>query len=115
MFAVIGQKIATQLQDTAAFTTANGSNKVFPVRIPQTITYPCTVYEITNVTNFISKGSSLDSCNVDITISTFAESYATTYNQAKACVESLDLFSVILTFKSIIYGNSKCFRFIGLC
>ena len=103
MFAVIGQKIATQLQATSAFVSANGTNNVFPVRIPQTQSYPCTIYEITNVSNFMSKGSSLDSCNVDITISTFSESYATTYNQAKACVESLDLFSVTYTEDSQSY------------
>ena len=98
MFAVIGQKIAAQLQATSSFVTANGgNNRVFPVRIPQTQKYPCTTYEINNVDNFIAKSSSLDSCNVDITISTFAESYTTTYSQAKTCVEALDLFSITYT------------------
>ena len=66
MFAVIGKKIVTKLQATSAFTTANGSNKVFPVIIPQGVSYPCSTFEITNVSNFLSKGASLNSCDVSI-------------------------------------------------
>ena len=103
MFAVIGQKIQTRLNDTAAFTTANGNNKVFPVIINQTTNYPATVYRIDNVDNFIAKGSSLESCNVSIRITCLAESYATTYNQAKAAVEALDLYSASYTEDSVDY------------
>jgi len=68
MFAVIGKEIVTKLQATSAFTTANGSNKVFPVIIPQGVSYPCSTFEITNVSN-----------------------------QAKAAVEALDLYEVEYT------------------
>ena len=94
MFAVIGQKINDRLNTNSAFTTANGNNKVFPVIIPQGTTYPATTYEIANVSNFMSKGSSLESCDVSVNISCYAEGYATTYNQAKAVVEALDLYQV---------------------
>ncbi len=53
MFAVIGKEIVTRLQATAAFTAANGNNKVFPVIIPQGVSYPCSTFEITNVSNFV--------------------------------------------------------------
>ena len=78
MFAVIGKEIVTRLQATAAFTTANGSNKVFPVIIPQGVSYPCSTFEITNVSNFLSKGGSLNSCDVSIRIASFADTYNTT-------------------------------------
>tara|TARA_R110002033_G_scaffold52426_1_gene99764 strand:+ start:449 stop:859 length:411 start_codon:yes stop_codon:yes gene_type:complete len=95
MFAVIGQKIAAQLQATSTFVSANGgNNRVFPVRIPQTQAYPCTTYEIMDVDNFVSKNESLESCNVSIRLATFGESYTETYSQAKAAVLALDLFSV---------------------
>ena len=95
MFAVIGQKIAAQLQATSSFVTANGgNNRVFPVRIPQTQKYPCTTYEIMDVDNFVSKNQSLESCNVSIRLATFGKSYTETYSQAKAAVLALDLFSV---------------------
>ncbi len=60
MFAVIGKQIVTRLEATSAFTTANGSDKVFPVIIPQGVVYPATTFEIMNVSNFISKGSSFN-------------------------------------------------------
>ena len=101
MFAVIGKKIVTRLQATAAFTTANGSNKVFPVIIPQGVSYPCSTFEITNVSNFLSKGGSLNSCDVSIRIACFADTYNTTYNQAKAAVEALDLYEVTYTEDSV--------------
>ena len=94
MFAVIGKEIVTKLQATSAFTTANGSNKVFPVIIPQGVSYPCSTFEITNVSNFLSKGGSLNSCDVSIRIACFADTYNATYNQAKAAVEALDLYEV---------------------
>jgi len=109
MFAVIGKEIVTKLNATSAFTTANGSNKVFPVIIPQGANYPCTTFEITNVSNFLAKGSSLDSCDVSIRIICFADDYNTTYNQAKAVVEALDLFSVTYTEDSVSYTAK--FRF----
>jgi len=109
MFAVIGKQIVTRLEATSAFTTANGSDKVFPVIIPQGVVYPATTFEIMNVSNFISKGSSLDSCDVSIRIACFSDDYLTTYNQAKAAVEALDLFEVIYTEDSISYTAK--FRF----
>ena len=112
MFAVIGKEIVTKLQATAAFTAVNGNNKVFPVIVPQDKIFPCTTYEITNVTNFLSKGSSLNSCDVSIRIACFADSYNTTYNQAKAVVEALDLFEVTYTEDSVSYTAK--FRFLDL-
>ena len=112
MFAVIGKEIVTKLQATSAFTTANGSNKVFPVIIPQGVAYPCTTFEITNVSNFLSKGSSLNSCDVSIRIACFADTYGATYNQAKAVVEALDLFQVTYTEDSVSYTAK--FRFLDL-
>lgn len=112
MFAVIGKKIVAKLQATTAFTNANGSNKVFPVIIPQGVAYPCSTFEITNVSNFLSKGSSLDSCDVSIRIACFADTYNTTYNQAKAAVEALDLYEVTYTEDSVSYTAK--FRFLDL-
>ena len=112
MFAVIGKEIVTKLQATAAFTSANGNNKVFPVIIPQDISFPCSTYEITNVSNFLSKGSSLNSCDVSIRIACFADNYNTTYNQAKAAVEALDLYEVTYTEDSVSYTAK--FRFLDL-
>lgn len=89
-----------------------GDKKVFPVIIPQEVGYPAVTYEITNVTNFMSKGSSLKSCNVSIRLSCFADSYGTTYNQAKAIVEALDLYSVTYTEDGQSYTAK--FRFIDL-
>ena len=109
MFAVIGKEIVTKLQDTAAFTTANGSNKVFPVIIPQGVLYPATTFEIMNVSNFISKGNSLNSCDVSIRLACFSDDYLTTYNQAKAAVDALDLFEVTYTEDGISYTAK--FRF----
>ena len=112
MFAVIGKEIVTKLQATAAFTAVNGNNKVFPVIVPQDKIFPCTTYEITNVSNFLSKGGSLNSCDVSIRIACFADSYNTTYNQAKAVVEALDLFEVTYTEDSVSYTAK--FRFLDL-
>lgn len=103
MFAVIGQKIVTRLNNQSAFTSANGAAKVYPVRISEESSYPATTYEIRDVDNFISKGSSLDSCNVSIGINCFALDYNTTYLQAKAAVEALDLYSVTYTEDSVSY------------
>jgi len=89
MFAVIGKEIVTRLQATAAFTAANGNNKVFPVIIPQ-----------------------LNSCDVSIRIACFADTYGATYNQAKAAVEALDLFVVTYTEDSVSYTAK--FRFLDL-
>ena len=55
------------------------------------------------VDNFMSKSNSLNSCNVTIRLSCFSKSYATTYNQAKAAVEALDLYSVDYTEDSVDY------------
>ena len=112
MFAVIGKEIVTRLQATAAFTAANGNNKVFPVIVPQDSIFPCSTYEITNVSNFLSKGSSLNSCDVSIRIACLADNYNTTYNQAKAAVEALDLYEVEYTEDSVDYIAK--FRFIDL-
>ena len=71
--------------------------KISPVIIPQGTVYPATTYEIRNVSNFMSKGSSLNSCDVSVNISCFADKYATTYNQAKAVVDALDLYEVTYT------------------
>ena len=91
-------------------TTSIGSNpKVFPVIIPQGTSYPATTFEIAKVDNFITKSSSLESCEVDVGISTFADDYETTYNQSKAVVEALDLYSVTYTENSVSY--TATFRF----
>lgn len=86
--------------------------KVFPVIIPQGTTYPATTYEISNVSNFMSKGGSLNSCDVSINISCFADGYATTYNQAKAVVEALDLYQV--TYNEDGQSYTAKFRFMNL-
>lgn len=112
MFAVIGKEIVTRLQATAAFRAANGNNKVFPVIIPQGVSYPCSTFEITNVSNFLSKGGSLNSCDVSIRIACFADTYNTTYNQAKAAVEALDLYEVEYTEDNVNYIAK--FRFLDL-
>ena len=112
MFAVIGKEIVTRLQATAAFTSANGPNRVYPVIIPQKSNFPCSIYEITNVTNFLSKSNSLDSCDVSIRIACFADDYNTTYNQAKAAVEALDLYAVTYTEDGVSYTAK--FRFLDL-
>jgi len=112
MFAAIGKSIFKQLQETPAFTAANGVDKVFPVIIPQGVAYPCTTFEITNVSNFLSKGGSLNSCDVSIRISCFADTYNKTYDQAKAAVEALDLFEVTYTEDSVSYTAK--FRFLDL-
>ena len=39
MFQEIGKEIVTKLNNTATFTAANGSNKVFPVIIPQGVNF----------------------------------------------------------------------------
>ena len=95
MFAIIGQQIKSALASSSDFISANGSNKVFPVIMSQTASYPATIYRIEDVDNFISKGSSLESCNVTIRISCLAENYITTYDQSKAVVEALDLYQVV--------------------
>jgi len=88
------------------------SCKVTPVIIPQGTTYPATTYEISNVSNFMSKGGSLNSCDVSINISCFADGYATTYNQAKAVVEALDLYQV--TYSEDGQSYTAKFRFMNL-
>lgn len=103
MFQEIGKEIVTKLNNTATFTAANGSNKVFPVIIPQGVNYPSTTFEITNVSNFMSKNNSLKSCDVSIRIACFADGYEVTYNQAKAVVEALDLFEVTYTESGVSY------------
>lgn len=86
--------------------------KVFPVIIPQGTSYPATTYEIANVSNFMSKGSSLESCDVSVNISCFADGYGTTYNQAKAVVEALDLYQV--TYIEDGQSYTAKFRFMNL-
>ncbi len=89
-----------------------GSSKTFPVIIPQGTGYPATTYEIANVSNFMSKGSSLASCDVSVNISCFADGYGTTYNQAKAVVEALDLYQV--TYSEDGQSYTAKFRFMNL-
>lgn len=86
--------------------------KVFPVIIPQGTGYPATTYEIANVSNFMSKGSSLASCDVSVNISCYADGYGTTYNQAKAVVEALDLYQV--TYSEDGQSYTAKFRFMNL-
>ena len=109
MFAVIGKEIVTQLEDSTDFTSVNGSNKVFPVIIPQGVAYPSTTFDIVGVSNFMTKATSLDSCEVFLRLACFADSYNTTYNQAKAIVEALDKYSVTYTEDGVSYTAS--FRF----
>ena len=94
-------------------TTSTGSNpKVFPVIIPQGTSYPATTFEIANVDNFITKCSSLESCDVSLRIACFADDYNTTYNQSKAVVEALDYYSVTYTEGGVSYTAK--FRFVSL-
>ena len=109
MFQAIGKEITRKLNTSTEFVTANGNNKVFPVIIPQGVQYPATTFEIMNVSNFLSKGNSLNSCDVSIRIACFADSYFTTYNQAKEIVRALDLFKVDYTEDGISYTAK--FRF----
>ena len=109
MFQAIGKEIITKLSASGDFRTANGSRKVFPVIIPQGVVYPATTFEIMNVSNFLSKGSSLNSCDVSIRIACFADSYLTTYNQAKATVEALDMITTTYTEDGVSYTAK--FRF----
>jgi len=85
---------------------------VFPVIIPQGSEYPATTYEIRNVSNFMSKGSSLNSCDVSVNIACFADDYATTYNQAKAVVDALDLYEV--SYTEVGQSYTAKFRFENL-
>jgi len=103
MFASIGQEIKSRLASWSDFTNVNGVNKVFPVIMSQNANYPATTYRIEDVDNFISKGSSLESCNVTIRISCLSSSYAVTYNQSKAIVEALDLYKVVYVEDSQAY------------
>jgi len=103
MFAIIGEQIKSKLASSSDFITANGSNKVFPVIMSQTASYPATIYRIEDVDNFISKGSSLQSCNLTIRISCLAETYSKTYQQSKAVVEALDLYQVVYLEDSQAY------------
>ena len=89
-----------------------GDKKVFPLIVPQKVDYPAVTYEISNVSNFMSKGNSLKSCNLSVRISCYADRYETTYNQAKAIVEALDLYSVSYTEDGQSYTAK--FRFIDL-
>ena len=109
MFQAIGKEIVTKLNSSTRFVAANGDNKVFPVIIPQGIVYPATTFEIVNVSNFITKGSSLDSSDISIGIACYADDYATTYEQAKEVIASLDLFEVSYTEDSVSYTAK--FRF----
>jgi hypothetical protein len=88
------------------------NNKVFPVIIPQGTSYPATTFEIANVDNFITKSSSLASCDVSLRIACFADNYNTTYNQSKAVVEALDYYSVTYTEDGVSYTAK--FRFVSL-
>ena len=52
MFAVIGKKIVSKLNATAAFTSANGNNRVFPVIVPQGDNpFPCTTYVFSQISS----------------------------------------------------------------
>jgi hypothetical protein len=86
--------------------------KVSPVIIPQGTAYPATTFEIANVDNFITKSSSLASCDVSLRIACFADNYNTTYNQSKAVVEALDYYSVTYTEDGVSYTAK--FRFVSL-
>lgn len=97
MFAEIGKILVTRLNADNDFIAVNGVRQISPVRIPQNANYPYSIYEIIDVDNFMSKGSSLDSCNVSIRLATFAETYNTTYDQAKTAINSLDLYSETYT------------------
>lgn len=98
--------------DSISLKQVSGGTKIFPVIIPQGTGYPATTYEIANVSNFMSKGSSLASCDVSVNISCFADGYGTTYNQAKAVVEALDLYQV--TYSEDGQSYTAKFRFMNL-
>jgi hypothetical protein len=60
----------------------------------------------------MSKGSSLNSCDVSVNIACFADDYATTYNQAKAVVDALDLYEV--SYTEVGQSYTAKFRFENL-
>jgi len=103
---------AATILKSVSIKAVDTTTKVFPVIIPQEVDYPATTYEIMNVSNFMAKSSSLASCDVTIRISCFADSYITTYDQAKAVVEALDLYQVTYTEDGQSYTAK--FRFINL-
>ena len=108
MFAIIGQKIVTRLNSQSAFTTANGNNKVFPVRVSQEAQYPATTYEIRDVDNFLSKDSSLKSCNVRITYTEDSVSYTAKFNFDSLSDEYFntpEVFYKEIIFNCLIYKN----------
>lgn len=88
---------ASTILKSASIKAVDTTSKISPVIIPQGTVYPATTYEIRNVSNFMSKASSLNSCDVSVNISCFADIYGTTYNQAKAVVDALDLYEVTYT------------------
>lgn len=100
------------LKEVQVTTTTGSSPKIFPVIIPQGTAYPATTFEIANVDNFITKSSSLESCDVSLRIACFADDYNTTYNQSKAVVEALDYYSVTYTEDGVSYTAK--FRFVSL-
>jgi hypothetical protein len=100
------------LKEVQVTTTTGENTKVFPVIIPQGTAYPATIFEIANVDNFITKSSSLASCDVSLRIACFADDYNTTYNQSKAVVEALDYYSVTYTEDGVSYTAK--FRFVSL-
>jgi len=103
MFQEIGKEIVLILNSSSGFKGYNGINKVFPVIIPQGISYPATTFEIMNVSNFLSKGSSLNSCDVSIRIACFSGDYFTTYSQAKEVIKAIDLTERMYTEDGVTY------------
>jgi len=103
MFQEIGKEIVLILNSSSGFKGYNGINKVFPVIIPQGISYPATTFEIMNVSNFLSKGSSLNSCDVSIRIACFSGDYFTTYSQAKEVIKAIDLTERTYTEDGVTY------------
>lgn len=93
MFAKIGESIVTVLNNDSAFSAlVTNSNNIGPVIVPQKTTYPYVTYEIVNVSNFLVKDVSLKTCEVEMDITCFCNTYIETYNISKAIVGALDKF-----------------------
>ena len=92
MFALIGESIVAILNNNSAYSGLVHSNNIGPVIVPQKSTYPYVTYEIVNVSNFLVKDVGLKTCEVEMDITCFCNTYNETYNISKAIVGALDKF-----------------------
>ena len=92
MFAKIGESIVAKLNSDSAYSALVDEDNIGPVIVPQKSTYPYVTYEIVNVSNFLVKDVSLKTCEVEMDITCFCNTYNETYNISKAIVGALDKF-----------------------